>query len=351
MITLPPNLVYPNLRATGTRGARLGKHAADFAQLESFRQFFIVTSCVILSVYLNLISVKQKSRFITAASIIVDLSILAFLPLASVYPFLLVLSTIGMVSVGKAYTRNSNETLKINSSVAVAALFFSLVMTCFTNPTSPSAFSHQTVFNLVLSILIIALSTRRGLSCRALPILTSRVAVVGSMFFRLSLNSDIPCLLSGLLVLISSRRAAARLSYSRFSLEFAAGAFAAWFCDWDIGLVGVNVTEFSSWIRLALGLVIPILMLRMGSVAVSVPSTSPALTIVEVSNPGLRMRTLKTEDSRLEVPELKVESPVESASTTAPSAVVVVEGSCDTVVPDLNDDEDALFEKIASARI
>lgn len=351
MITLPPNLVSPKLRATGNRGDRFGKHAADYEQLESFRQFFIVTSCVILSVYLNLISVKQKSRSISTVTIIVDLLILAFLPLSAVYPFLIVLSTIGIISVGRAYTVNSNDTLKINSSLAVFALFLSVIMTCFTNSSSPAPLSHQTIVNVVFSIFTFASSTRRGISFRALPILTSLVAVIGSILFRLSLTSDPFSVISGFLVLLSTRRAVAILTYARFTLEFAAGSFLSWFFFWDVGVSGISMTESASWIRIFLGLVIPVLVWRMGSIGVPLSAPSPALTIVEVSNPGLRMRTIK----EVEVPELKVEIPVESASSTtaAPSAVVVVEGSCETVVPDLNedDDEDALFEKIAAARI
>ena len=127
-------------------------------------------------------------------------------------------------------------------------------------------------------------------------------------------------------------------------------------------LVGYDLERFSSWARLFLGLVLIFAVLKIGRIG---PSTvlpqntpSPTLTIVEVSsNPTLRMRPPKTDEHiEMEVGELKVEAPVESASisTTAAhssGAVVVVENaSVSSTVPDLEeeDDEDALFEKISA---
>jgi len=132
-------------------------------------------------------------------------------------------------------------------------------------------------------------------------------------------------------------------------------------------MVGYDLQTMSSWVRLIIGLILSLGILKMGKPGTvpdtsSVNAPSPSLTIVEVANPvGLRLRPPKSvvenEPLEMEVTELKVEQPVESVSTTtttaAPSAAVVVidsAGSASTI-PDLDedDDEDALFERIAAA--
>ena len=367
MITLPPNL-GPNLRASSSRsGGRFGDHAADYEQLESFRKFFVILSCVILSVYLNLTSVKQKNGsrpMIAILAIIVDLLILTLLPPSAVYPPLIVLSTIGMLSIQK--TNNSllsSEFLTTNSSICVFNLVLVLIMICLVptpSPTTPTS-QYQLVFNLIL-ILLSLLIAKRGFMIRGLSYFLGVLFSVTSICFRLSNESfDVLTIFSALIAIAFSRKAVSILTNAKFTLQFASSSFLTWFLLYDLAIVGYDLTVFTSWIRLALGFMVPLLLMRMGIVKGTVTSPgapSPALTIVEISTAtpeGLRMRPIKAlKEVDMEVSELKVECPVESvASSTTDDSVVVVAATSTSVVPDLDDeeDEDALFEKISTARI
>ena len=366
MITVPPNLLAPRLRASKSR--------TPDQDVESFKFYFVMIFLVVVSIFQNFshLFAKRKPSIVLSAVIAfaLDIAVLSIYPVHLTYPFLVSVSTaLAMARMGK-----SLRPPVVGTSILLAGV---VILTVDPHKTYPSTLNVQDVSEVVLlqiaTCVLIVVTTVQAKKFFVLGnilaglLVACTVGIISTASFLVQKDpfalSHVGIVVSGIAIVLLARRTV-RIALRPPSLS---PEYASWSLLFTVllssPLVTGGIANFESSDVLVLGLSLIVAVLQRFSQA-PVVAAKPVRSDAEAPVPVLVSSTLTrrkpvnqpmaavetTEHTEMaELPQPDKESVSEVSTATSSVVVVAPDRATEMVSANMDLDEDEIFRRIANS--
>jgi hypothetical protein len=296
---------------------------------------------------MNLAATKNgSSRFFAIIGFILDIVIISTMPIFTVYPFLVVLSTVGMIGTGSVPGSSLRPPVAI-SALIISALILYIETDIRTAHPSPHDICKNIFAQLGACIIFLILSRRGRCVFRGVSIIAALCAVTGTWVLYGTLISvqdgDIAVSVFGIITFLLSRRTVAIIMGGKFSCEFATMTliFSSIF-------FGPSQTTHDEFVTYFLRIIVVLCTLKIGQS--SPTSMGNEQQVNEVTAPVIiEIPDIRSRKGGIKgTPELTPENPVETPVTNPPLVITEFTSKIPSIsLPELSEDEDEIFARIA----